>query len=104
MSVIGLVHIFVFMPLLFYLYFNKEKLNNTVCMILMAAGVGGILYHLYKVVDSKTKWVNLIHIFIVFPLLIYIGYNCETTKMKYFEFLLMIAFAGLGYHSYWTLK
>ena len=64
-----------------------------------------VLYHLYKVYgylnDNKSIWVNLIHIFIVGPLLVYIGYNGEKTSRKFFEILLMLGFASIGYHAYY---
>ena len=53
---------------------------------------------------GKSYWVNLIHIFIVGPILIYIGYNGEKTSRKYYEILLMLGFAALGYHGYYLAQ
>jgi hypothetical protein len=52
---------------------------------------------------DKPYWVNLIHILLVGPLLVYIGYNRENTKRKYFELLLMLGFASIGYHGYYMI-
>jgi hypothetical protein len=41
---------------------------------------------------------------IVGPILIYIGYNREKTSRKYFEILLMLGFAAIGYHGYYLIK
>jgi hypothetical protein len=53
---------------------------------------------------GKGYWVNLIHILIVGPLLVYIGYNREKTARLYFELLLMLAFAAIGYHGYYLFE
>jgi hypothetical protein len=53
---------------------------------------------------GKGYWVNLIHILLVGPLLVYIGYNSEKTHRLYFELLLMLGFAAIGYHGYYLLE
>ena len=64
-----------------------------------------MLYHIFKVYNyikqGKGYWVNLIHILLVGPLLIYIGYNGEKTARLYYELLLMLGFASIGYHGYY---
>jgi hypothetical protein len=76
--------------------------------ILLGLGLIIIFYHIYKVYNyiklGKGYWVNLIHIFIVGPLLVYIGYNRENTARLYFELLLMLGFASIGYHGYYLFK
>lgn len=46
----------------------------------------------------------MIHVFIIGPLLVYIGYNGEKTTRTIFEILLMLAFASIGYHLYYLFK
>jgi hypothetical protein len=46
-------------------------------------------------------WINYFHIFIVAPILIIIGLQKDKTPRYYFELLLMLAFAVIGYHSYY---
>jgi hypothetical protein len=76
--------------------------------ILLALGLIIIFYHSFKVYNyikqGKGYWVNLIHIFIVGPLLVYIGYNKEKTSRLYFELLLMLGFASIGYHGYYLFQ
>ena len=63
------------------------------------------LYHIYKaynhIQQGKGVWVNLIHIMLVGPLLIYIGSHGIKTPRLYFELLLMLGFASIGYHGYY---
>ena len=49
---------------------------------------------------SSSLWVNLIHMFLVAPLLLWIGYHGKNTGRAAFEMLLMLAFTALGYNLY----
>ena len=102
---INLLHILIIVPLLYILYNNRENIPKIVCKAIMGISVIGFIYHfiLLKTLPDNKKymdWVYLTHLLIVFPLLFYIGYNCTDTKRKYFEMLLLIIFAALGYHTY----
>jgi hypothetical protein len=65
------------------------------------------LIHSYKaygyLVKGESAWVNYIHIFLIAPLLVYIGYQQEETKRFAFEILLMLAFTSIGYHGYYLV-
>jgi hypothetical protein len=73
--------------------------------VLLGLGVFIIFYHIYKTYlkysAGKNPWVNLFHIFVVGPLLIYIGYNNRSTPRSAYELLLMLGFAAIGYHGYY---
>ena len=104
-SYVNLFHIFIVVPFLFYIYFYRKSASNTIFNILLITAIVGIIYHSYKLfylpADQKYKnFVYLTHLVIVFPLFIYIGIKKEKTERKYFEILLMVMFAALGYHSY----
>lgn len=108
-SIINIFHIFIVVPLLYALYFYREKLPQWVCYVLMTVSVVGFLYHsdlLFRLPENKQymNWVYLIHMVLINPLLFYIGYNCRETKRKYFEMILVLMFAALGYHSYNYIK
>ena len=53
---------------------------------------------------GKSAWVNYFHVLIVGPLLVYIGYKGLETSRKYFEMLLMLGMAAIGYHGYYLYK
>ena len=107
-SIINLLHILVIVPLLFCLYFYKNSLTSTMCNTIIVIALLGMGYHLYRLVknselDKMQEWrmtINLIHIFLVFPLLIYIGVKCKEAKRYYYELLLILIFAALGYNLY----
>ena len=88
-----------------YVGLYRDKIYGGLFNILYYLGFFIVLYHLYKAYgylkDNKGIWVNLIHILIVGPLLVYIGYNGDKTARKFFEILLMLGFASIGYHLYY---
>jgi len=72
---------------------------------LLGLGIVLLIYQLYKVIikwraNSLSVWVNIIHVFFVAPLLIYIGKNAYDTPRWAFELLAMLSFSALGYHVY----
>ena len=70
--------------------------------------IENILYHGFKIYKKLSvgmnPWVNYIHLFIIGPLLLYIGLNREKTERRYFEILLMLGFASIGYHGYYLIE
>jgi hypothetical protein len=103
-AIIHLAHILVFSTFLGYIGIVREKMPNFMYPIIISLGVLIILYHIYKSLFKKDAWVNYIHIFIVGPLLVYIGLYKEEARRKAFEVCLMLAFASLGYHIYYLIK
>jgi len=102
---VHLFHIFIVGALFLYVGINRESIYKPLFPFLFFLGIIIIVYHLIKIYgyvnSGKSYWVNLIHVFIVGPLVVYIGYNREKTSRKFFEILLMLAFASIGYHSYY---
>ncbi len=101
---IQLFHILVVGGLFLFIGINREKTIPFLFTILFYLGFGIIAYHLYRLyqkwTENKSGWVNLIHILLIGPLLITIGYYRERISRKYFEMLIMFGFAAIGYHSY----
>ena len=102
---VHLFHILIVGSLFLYVGIYRTSISPTMYPILLVLGLFVIVYHSYKVYNymklGKGYWVNLIHIFLVGPLLVYIGYNREKTPRLYFELLLMLGFAAIGYHGYY---
>lgn len=103
--IISLFHIFAVVPFFLYVAFNRAAIPNAIFTALLVLGIGIGLYHGYKALrryqlQSPYLWVNLIHVFYVAPLMIYIGYNEKMTPRPAYELLAMVGFAALGYHLY----
>ncbi len=101
-------HVFIVGVLFLYIGIKRTEIPKWTFPVLLGLGGFIVLYHAYKAVNhirsKKSYWVNLIHIFLVGPLLIYIGYNREDTARMYFELLLMLSFAVIGYHGFYLIQ
>jgi hypothetical protein len=104
-SLVHLFHILIVGSLFLYVGIERTNIPSFMFPLLLGLGVIVILYHMFKVYtymkQGRGYWVNLIHILLVGPLLVYIGYNREKTARLYFELLLMLGFASIGYHGYY---
>lgn len=100
-------HALVIAPALIYIGLAREKLPASAYMGIGAMGIGIFFYHAYKFYsrpDYASGWVNLIHVLLVAPLLMVIGYYGQGTSRRFFEMLLMLGFAALGYHGLYIAK
>jgi len=104
---VHLFHILLVGSLFLYVGIMGNKISLFMYPFLKYLGIIIILYHSYKayvkISEGKSAWVNYIHIFLIGPLLIKIGYDGDKTSRKYFELLLMAGFSTIGYHGYYLL-
>ena len=104
---VHLFHIIFVGGLFLYVGIKHESISKNYLNVLLPLGAIIILYHLYKgytkYIDGKGVWVNLIHILLIGPLLVYIGYYGDKTARLYFELLMMLGFASIGYHGYYLI-
>lgn len=99
---VNLVHIFLVAPALAYAgYFGKDS-NPQVFTALTALGLLALFFHSYRL--GKSPWINLFHIFIVAPLLLYIGYMGDEAIPQAFTILLILAPIVFFYHLYRALQ
>ena len=105
---VHLFHILIVGGLFLYVGIKKTEIPSFMYSFLLILGIIIIFYHGFKVYkklkEGLNPWVNYIHIFIVGPLLVYIGLNKEKTQRLYFEILLMLGFASIGYHGYYLVN
>lgn len=102
---IALFHIFLVVPLFLYIAFQRAAIPGWLYMAILVLGGIILAYHGYKSLlrarlMSPNLWINLIHVFFVAPLLIYVGYYGKNTPRPAYELLAMVGFAALGYHLY----
>jgi hypothetical protein len=106
-ALVHLFHILIVGGLFLYVGIQRTAIPTALFPILFGLGIVIILYHIFKVYNyiqlGRGYWVNLIHILLVGPLLLYIGYNGEKTARLYFELLLMLGFSAIGYHGYYMV-
>ena len=103
--ILALFHVGIVAPLFIYVGVQRAGTSDLMFKGLVGLGLFMILYHGYKAftkwsTGTSGVWVNLIHILLIAPLLIWIGYYGKDTSRAAFELLLMTGFAALGYHLY----
>jgi hypothetical protein len=105
---VHLFHILFVGSLFIYVGIYRTDIPSLMYPFLLGLGLIVTLYHSFKIYNyikqGKGYWVNLIHVFLVGPLLMYIGYNREKTSRLYFELLLLLGYAAIGYHSHYLFE
>ena len=102
---IAIAHIAVIVPLLLYVGFNRAATPETVYSVLFGLGLLVAAHHCYKgfarfAAGSQLVWIHVVHVALVAPVLLWIGYHGKKTERPAYEILLMLAFAALGHHVY----
>jgi hypothetical protein len=106
---IAIIHLLFVVPLFLYVGFTRSETPRWLYLALLAIGVIVLVYHGFKLIvrlknRSGYSWVNAIHVLLVAPLLMYIGYNKKETPRSAYELLLMAGFAAGGYHLFSIVK
>jgi ABC-type uncharacterized transport system YnjBCD permease subunit len=106
---LAIIHLLFVVPLFLYVGFTRAETPRWLYLALLAIGIIVLVYHGFKLVirlknRSGYSWVNAIHVLLVAPLLIYIGYNKKETPRSSYELLLMAGFAAGGYHLFSLVK
>ena len=104
-TIVHLFHILFVGGLFLYIGIKQKNIPNYMFNIILFIGVFILLYHGYKIYvkikNGQNPWVNLFHILVVAPLLIYIGYEKQNSPRYFYEIIFMLAFAAIGYHGYY---
>lgn len=103
-----LLHALLIGPAFLLIGFFREQVPAFVFYILLGVGLVVLLYHLYraygKIKEGKSAWVNWIHIFLIAPLLLLVGYLGKDTHRRYFEMMMLLGFAATGYHGLYAIQ
>ena len=100
-----ILHITVFVPFFLWIGFNRAATPEWMYSVLFGAGIILLVYHGYKLITrlisaSPIIWVSIFHVFLIAPLMLWIGYHAKRTERPAYELLLIAAFGALGYHLY----
>lgn len=103
--VLSVAHLVLIVPFLLYVAFQRAASPDWLYWLAFGIGLVVFMVHAVKAAYRWTTgstyiWVNLLHVVIVAPLLIFIGYYGKKTPRPAYELLAMTAFAALGYHMY----
>jgi ABC-type uncharacterized transport system YnjBCD permease subunit len=106
---LAIIHLLFVVPLFLYVGFTRAETPYWLYLALLTIGLVVLVYHGFKLIvrlstRSGYSWVNAIHVLLIAPLLIYIGYNKKDTPRSSYELLLMAGFAAAGYHLFSIVK
>ncbi len=106
---LSIVHLLLVVPLFLYVGLSRADTPRWLYLALLTIGLVVLVYHGFKLIvrlknRSGYSWVNAIHVLLVAPLLIYIGYHKKETPRFAYELLLMSGFAAGGYHLFSLVK
>jgi len=108
MSNINLAHVFGVGLLFLYVGIYRDTVPEWIFHLLGVIGAIIFVYHAYlaytKIKENKSAWINWIHIFLVAPLLILLGYLKKDASRRYFEMLLILGCASIGYHGLYLIR
>jgi hypothetical protein len=107
--IISLFHLAFVAPLFFYVFIQRAATPEWVYNLLFFVGLFVLVYHAMKSVfkymsKSSSLWVNLIHVILIAPLMIYIGYNSKKTPRAAYEMMGLAAFSVTGYHIFYIIR
>lgn len=106
--ILNALHAFVLGPAFLYVGIFPENIPDTAYTGIFVLGAVILLYHAYKAYyklkDGRSAWVNWIHIFLVAPLLMIVGYMKKDTNRRFLEMLLLLGFAAVGYHGLYLIR
>jgi len=102
---LAVFHILFVAPLFFGIAFMRSQMSDWMYTAILVLGLLILFYHAYKFMirwqaKSSNLWINAIHVALVAPLLLYIGYMRKDTPRAGYELAAMTGFAALGYHLY----
>ena len=103
--VLAVFHLIIIVPFLLFIGFKRADTPHWIYMALFAMGMIILLYHSFRLFTrlrsgSSNAWINAIHVLLVAPLLLYIGYHKKETPRSAYELLLLLAFSAGGYHTF----
>lgn len=103
--ILALIHILFVAPFFFAIAFLRSQMSEWMYNVILVAGILILFYHAYKFMirwqaRSSGLWINALHVALVAPLLLYIGYTRKDTPRAAYEMTVMVGFAALGYHLY----
>jgi len=101
-------HLAVIGPLLTYVGLAREDTPTAILNGLGVTAVVIFVYHCYraygKLKENKSAWVNWIHILFVAPLLFIVAYLKKDASRRYYEMILLLGFAAIGYHGLYLAR
>ena len=105
---VSLFHMAMVVPLFLFVGYQRSDTPRWIYISLLSIGLVVLLYHAVRLVQrygrSSFVWVHVLHVFIVAPLLCYIGWHGRDTPRWAYEVILLLGFGAGGYHLFQFVK
>jgi hypothetical protein len=108
-NLVSIIHVFLIVPFLLYCVSKGNSMSVYLKYALQIFGAYVIVFHGYRIMTNPLNFsviriINWFHLFIIGPLLLYIGYSAPNTGARYYDYLAIIAYSALMYHGYYLAK
>lgn len=103
--ILSFFHIAIVVTVFLFVGFKRSSTPQWIYNALLFIGCIIFVFHGYKAiirlrVNSDYLWINMLHVLIIAPIIIFIGYHKTNTPRFAYELLLLLGFAALGYHMF----
>jgi hypothetical protein len=108
LKLVRVAHIVLIGGFLSYIIYNRDSLTTYMYGAIMALGVVVFFWHSWVAYLSNElgNWpgVYYFHMFLIAPVLLYIGYSKSAKHPLVYGLLVLLTIAVIGDHSYFLLK
>jgi hypothetical protein len=106
--ILSLFHLVMVIPLFLFVGYQRSDTPRWVYASLLMIGLVVLLYHGVRLVQrygrSPLAWVHVLHVFLVAPLLCYLGWLGRDAPRWAYETILLLGFGAGGYHLFQLVK
>ena len=106
---VHLFHLLIVGSLFLYIGIVNTSMPPVMYNVVIGFSVVIFIYHLYRAIKywinkKEISVVNVFHVLVVSPLLMYIGLNKKQTQPGAFQVVLLLGISAMLYHGYKSLE
>lgn len=98
-QLLAMTHAIIIGPLLVGLGVKGQSLPKAAFPAIAATGLAIGLYHGYRYLTNGFRPINMFHLLVVAPLIVYIGARAKQAGSFAFSLVTMLGFASIGYNT-----
>jgi hypothetical protein len=105
--ILSLFHLAFVVPLLLFVGFQRSDTPRWVYLSLLSIGLIVLLYHAVRLVQrigTYQAWVHILHVAIVAPVLLLLGWRGRDAPRWLYEVVLLLGFGAGGYHLFQLVR